>query len=91
MHHSGVLLLNRRSEFTVVTCLKANEKLNVAAEHVRGHLHRAQINTSLVGLLITFHNAALMEVVGSSHQAVSGWKYHFGICSERVECCICGF
>ena len=35
MLHSGLLLLNRRSEFSVVTCLKANEKLNVAAEHVR--------------------------------------------------------
>lgn len=70
MLHLELLLLNRRSEFTVVTCLKANEKLNVAAEHVQGTSteHR---NTSLVGFLITFHHAVPMEAEGSYHLAVT--------------------
>lgn len=70
MLYLGLLLLNRRSEFIVVTCWKANEKLNVAAERT-GHLHRAQINILLAGPLMTFHNAWPMEVVRSYHLAVS--------------------
>jgi len=73
--HSGLLLLNCRSELTVVTCLKANEELNVAAEHAQGTSTELRETLHSVGLLRTFHYAAPMEVVGSYHRAVSGWKY----------------
>lgn len=55
--------------------LEANEELNVAAEHAPGTSTELRETLHSVGLLRTFHCAARMEVAGSYHRAVSGWKY----------------
>lgn len=71
--HSGLLL---ESQVRVCCChlLEGEWEAKCSCWACTRHLHTAQINTSLVDL-ITFANAAPMEMVGSYHLAVSGQKY----------------
>lgn len=87
MLHLEPLVSNRRVR--VGCCHFARrrmEELNVAAELVPGHLHRARINTSRVGCLVTHRHAVPMEAQRSYHLAVTGQKYPRRRLSESAAC-----